>query len=402
MMIKFIDLLFAIDEKKTFSTFQRFFIRTPIAFFDINAGFNDKYQLFNHPEFIKASEFLKNNPEIDIVEMWVEFINYGGLVLSCADGFLAKLSFESRGRPWDQNSEITILVYEEIKNIFSIANESKAYLDQADANTKGILTAYSENIEQLQSLSSKLLVFYSEERQKLESDFIQKRNNLEQEIESKNQQAERRRLELIEQFEIEKQEFDQAKRQFDDSKNTHARRQLLGRIETVLNEKTSSNFSPDTVKKYESIEAALKWFSIGLFCLAGLWLSLFLLYLSKDVLHYEFMASFGASFIAGSLIVIWIVKLRFNWYSTHSQSEITNRQFVMNMLRASWVVEMYYEWKDEKGVNMDQTLIERLTKGLFENPKESRAVEHPAEEILKSLSDVKKFKVDKDGIEVEK
>lgn len=402
LLLKFIDLIYAVNDLKSFSTFQRLFIRTPIAYFNVQAGFNKKEELFAHPEFIKAIKFLQANPEVDITESLLEFINYGGLTLSCSDGFIAKLTFQSRGKPWDDNPDITTIVYEEIKKRFEVVSESKAFLDQADANTKGILTAYSENIEQLQGLSSKLLVFYSEERQKLESDFLARRTAHENEMEAKSQLIERRREEYAEQLETEKNQFEQEKRQFDDRKSTHARRQLLGRIESVLTEKSASNFSTETVEKYNSIEAALKWFSIGLFCLSGLWLSIILKFLVKDIVHYEFILLFASSLVAGSLIVIWLVKLRLNWFGTHSQTEMTNRHFIMNMLRASWVVEMFYEWRDEKGASMDQTLVERLTKGLFDTPKEYSAIEHPAEEFINSLAKIKNLKVSKDGIEIQK
>ena len=52
--------------------------------------------------------------------------------------------------------------------------------------------------------------------------------------------------------------------------------------------------------------------------------------------------------------------------------------------RASWFVEMAFEWKDEKDEAIPDALIERLTQGLFAEPGGEPPVE-PSESLIHAL-----------------
>jgi hypothetical protein len=69
--------------------------------------------------------------------------------------------------------------------------------------------------------------------------------------------------------------------------------------------------------------------------------------------------------------------------------------------RASWFVEMAFEWKEEKGEEIPETLIERLTQGLFTDSGGDHAVE-PSESLAHAPMGAARFKVKLPGdIEVE-
>ena len=53
--------------------------------------------------------------------------------------------------------------------------------------------------------------------------------------------------------------------------------------------------------------------------------------------------------------------------------------------RASWVVEMAHEWKDEKGTELPESLIECLYRNLFSNEPETETVKHPNEDLASAL-----------------
>ena len=58
----------------------------------------------------------------------------------------------------------------------------------------------------------------------------------------------------------------------------------------------------------------------------------------------------------------------------------------------SWFVEMAFEWKDEKGEEIPEALIERLTQGLFVEASGDHAVE-PSESLAHALLGAARFKV---------
>ena len=68
-----------------------------------------------------------------------------------------------------------------------------------------------------------------------------------------------------------------------------------------------------------------------------------------------------------------------------ADEEFRLKRFELDIDRASWVVEMALEWKDEKGTEIPKELIDRLTRGLFSDQKDAKIPKHPSEELANAL-----------------
>jgi hypothetical protein len=89
------------------------------------------------------------------------------------------------------------------------------------------------------------------------------------------------------------------------------------------------------------------------------------------------------------------------WFQRHANEEFHLKRLELDIDRASWFVEMAFEWKDEKGEEIPEALIERLTQGLFTETGGDHAVE-PSESLAHALLGAARFKVKLPGdIEVE-
>ena len=53
------------------------------------------------------------------------------------------------------------------------------------------------------------------------------------------------------------------------------------------------------------------------------------------------------------------------WFEQHAQEEFRLKSLDLDIDRAAWVVEMALEWKDEKGHEIPQHLLEPMMRGLF-------------------------------------
>jgi hypothetical protein len=89
------------------------------------------------------------------------------------------------------------------------------------------------------------------------------------------------------------------------------------------------------------------------------------------------------------------------WFQRHANEEFRLKRMELDIDRASWFVEMAFEWKDEKGEEIPVELIERLTHGLFGDDRGDHPVE-PADSLANALIGAARFKVKlADGMEVE-
>ena len=93
--------------------------------------------------------------------------------------------------------------------------------------------------------------------------------------------------------------------------------------------------------------------------------------------------SFGAfAFIAS---IIFYIRWNDNWFRQHADEEFRLKRLELDIDRASWVVEMALEWKDEEGREIPGHLIERLTDNLFVTQDESKKVKHPSEDLTSAI-----------------
>lgn len=71
-------------------------------------------------------------------------------------------------------------------------------------------------------------------------------------------------------------------------------------------------------------------------------------------------------FAAAFLGVAWYyIKWNDRWFRQHADAEFMFKQMDLDVNRASWVVELALEWKDEQGREIPPELLERLTRNLF-------------------------------------
>ena len=69
------------------------------------------------------------------------------------------------------------------------------------------------------------------------------------------------------------------------------------------------------------------------------------------------------AFFAGT--VTFFISWNNRWFQQHAQEEFRLKRMELDIDRASWVVEMLFEWNETKDKPLPQGLIETLTKNLF-------------------------------------
>jgi hypothetical protein len=82
---------------------------------------------------------------------------------------------------------------------------------------------------------------------------------------------------------------------------------------------------------------------------------------------------------------VYYIRWTDQWFRQHADEEFRLQRLALDFDRASWVVEMALEWKQEKGEEIPRELVERLTANLFTAGSGSEALRHPAEDALAAL-----------------
>ncbi len=234
--------------------------------------------------------------------------------------------------------------------------ESKAYRRELDAKT--------DNLQQ--QLEEKVF-------QELEAKYEKKEKSLHQ-----------REQEIIEKQKI-----------FDEKDNQQARRTLREDFKKLIAERTTDySLSDSTVKKRVPIHAVFIAIFIALiFSAVGAIEGS----LSSTADWYD-RARLPISLVALVGMAIFYIRWLDSWSQRHIDEELRLKQLDVDIDRASWVVEMALEWKEEKGTEIPQELIDRLTRNLFREARSKDDVRHPTEDILSTfLGEATKFRLGDQG-----
>jgi len=221
----------------------------------------------------------------------------------------------------------------------------------------------------------------------LEDRFRGKENEIEQKYAAKFQQLEQRESAHAEQVKL-----------FDLRNNTVVRRDLLREIRTKIDTQKTMEVSPATSRKRYIIHA-ICLITLFLSCLAaGSFLYKFFVATQFD---WRFLVPISTGALVFVSTFIFYIKWNDQWFRDHARVEFENRKFAADVLRASWIAELLFEWEHKKGTIMPLELIERFTKNLFESAGEDSRL-HPFDQLSDLLKHVSSVKLSKSGFEVTK
>jgi hypothetical protein len=122
--------------------------------------------------------------------------------------------------------------------------------------------------------------------------------------------------------------------------------------------------------------------------------------MNKQINYYLFVpiGTLTAVFVS---TMIYFIRQHNQWYRINADAELANKKFETDMLRASWLAEMFFEWDEQKKVAFPEQMISSFTKNLFESGNASCSATHPLEDIIKTSDKFSKIKLGKYGIELE-
>jgi len=104
----------------------------------------------------------------------------------------------------------------------------------------------------------------------------------------------------------------------------------------------------------------------------------FPLLIATAVRQLAFAGAFGAT-------AVFFFRWHNQWFQQHAKEEFRLKRLDLDIDRASWLVEMLMEWKDEKGAGPPDQLIQRLAHNLFEDPDVADEALHPADQVARAL-----------------
>lgn len=241
-----------------------------------------------------------------------------------------------------------------------------------------------QGLVKLEALAQRIFEQNEEYRRKLDQQcqatqdrLKEEHNNLSKELQTG---YERKDEELHER----EQQLETRLRNIDDRSSRHARRQIRNDLKDAIAKRNQEfTLTQKTTRKRIFVHAVF----LGLIGMLSSMLIYSLTHPAKAQGVSEWFHLIRLPLLSAATAAALIYYIRWNdvWFKRHADEEFRTKRFELDVDRASWLVEMALEWKEEKGTEIPRELLDRLSANLFDKPSEPTDAKHPSEDLLSAL-----------------
>ena len=278
------------------------------------------------------------------------------------------------------------LVLAEIQSAIRPINPSRIS-SLIDEDTRQHYEARDLSLARLETTQATLLHEFEAIKQQHYSDIDKKREALDVAYQVKTTELVAKHAQLLKEIEQREQDLETERTKLDDRSSTHVRRDLREKLKEVLTKRqTSFSLSKESAYRRRFVFFGYITVLVVLAGIAGTYL-----YLesksASDGLGYLQLGRQLAATIGFFITAGYFLRWMHSWAQQHAEEEFRLRQLEVDLDRASWVVEMVFEWDDSKDKPVPEKLIDTLSANLFgESEKVKAASMTPGDAVAKTLA----------------
>ncbi len=242
-----------------------------------------------------------------------------------------------------------------------------------------------QTIVRLEELTESLVRENVAYRQKAEEEFVALRQRLDAQMDSERERLRAEHQEKEAALRAREVALEESAKALDDRSSRHARRQLRQDLKEILASRGKDfSLTKKTAAKRVPIHV-LFWLLVatpGVVFVRSLY-EVIAFGISPSWFHLWRLPVSGVA-LAGALI--FYIRWNDQWFRQHAEEEFRLKRLDLDIDRASWIVEMALEWKEEKGTELPRELVEPLTRNLFvAHEARGDRVRHPGEDLASAL-----------------
>lgn len=289
-----------------------------------------------------------------------------------------------------QNNNITLSSEERIRVTAMVAKNLSAYSSERGLGETPeqiqLSAIHNATLERLEDLNENLVKDTHEYRNKIDTEFSEKKKLLETEFLERTKALNEEQSNKNEALKSEVDELEKRRQELDDKDNTHARREIRKDIlQEIKSRQKEFKLTDGTVGLRKPIFVSMVLLII-VFITGALFTGAELLVKGLNGNEFIIAVIKQALYSAGAVgSLIFFIRWMNRWLEQHSQTEFHLKQFELDMERASWLVETSLEWNDAKGTTMPLELMKSLSANLFNDKSEIEHIVHPADQLASAL-----------------
>jgi hypothetical protein len=235
-------------------------------------------------------------------------------------------------------------------------------------------------LTKLEGIAQSLIRDTEEYRRRVDQREEERKNQQENDVQNRVLKLEADYQERVNQLATREQELERQKKELDDRRATHARRGIYRELKDALKARnTQFCLTKETQGKRFPVHIVF-WGLITAIVAYGIFA-----YFDKASPEWYRMTRLSAGMLGLAATLVWYTKWNDQWFRQHAEEEFRLKRLDLDIDRASWLVEMALEFKDEKGSEIPPELVDRLSQNLFASSGGIKPVKHPTEELSSVL-----------------
>lgn len=341
---------------------------------DQNSDFNDLLNLTS--ELIQSFTF-SFDPNFSVTVNRNENNNYDNITLN-----FASLQDNQRGK--------TNTFYSLVRDNIKVIDSSKIIQTELNEQLKRHYEVRETELSKLENISESIIDRTEKFLRQKQEEFKNEKLSLDKEYQDKNEKLINEFEEKKTSLEDERKKLDLKLKEIDDRESKHVRRKIREDLKEVLKNRSQKfGLTEGTI----NLRKPIYYFSFILLVLFG---SGFIIYsylsvieVLKETTNTPHLIALGIKQLALGLAfgstAVFFIRWNNKWFEKHSNEEFRLKRHEIDLDRASWLVEMAFEWKSEKGTDIPIELINKLGQNLFEEEKAEEQPLHPSDQLASAI-----------------
>jgi hypothetical protein len=338
---------------------------------------------------------LRKRPYIEVKSVSLSAQNHPGFTYQAQDGLTATITI-NKGQ--SQNAQSVMKLLDALAEQFTLQTRAVAAADLLTSADKARVTALETTLVTLQGETAKISSSVQTQTQALSTFLLEKQTQLDAAHKARLDALEKEYATKAEALKTDREKLEGEKKKFDDRDRTHVRRDLLDKLKQIIEKQREPKLSAATEAKQQKVE----WTFRALMILAVLATIGFAVAAGYSEIGWRFLIPAGAWSAIFLSTFFFYLRWCNHWFERHARAEFANSKFESDVTRASWLAELFFEWKEEKKLDFPAELITSFTQDLFRAVEWSKSPQHPLEQILSMAQRASKIRVDKTGFEIER
>lgn len=380
-----------------FSVAIQFNIGTNIGSFSV--GFQQPAELIENPEFKRVQAILEQRGQAEVISL--SFQTQGETYLRESLTFTDNRkdgAFFNFTTPQADANRI-IQVFDALSKHLPLSRRAEIAFSQLPDGQKEALQIAAQINNDFSAQAARLSQASTRHSQEVATLLCEKTDELDKRFVVKESALEERYLQKISMLELREKEHEATVKAFELRNNTAVRRDLLGKIREIIGEQEDVKISEGTVRKRIAVHTICIVTMLAAAILCGLFVYRVL---AETAVDWHFFVPLSASTLIFVSTGIYYVKWNDRWFRDHATAEFTNRKFAADILRASWLAELVFEWESKKETQFPAELLQAFARGLFTSEVTDGSNKHPFEELSGAMKDFQTLRIGKGNFELSK